>query len=55
MFNDFNLKDEEVMKILEDYKPLILKTATLNKGIDEDLIQEINIVVFRKLTRNRKK
>lgn len=55
MFNEFKLKDKEVIKIVNDYKPLILKESTLNKGIDEDLMQEIELEIFRALTKNRKK
>lgn len=55
MFNEFKLKDKEVIKIVNDYKPLILKESTLNKGIDEDLMQEIELEIFRALTKNRKR
>lgn len=55
MFNEFKLKDKEVIKIVNDYNPLILKESTLNKGIDEDLMQEIELEIFRTLTKNRKK
>lgn len=55
MFNEFKLKDKEVIKIINDYKPLILKESTLNEGIDEDLMQEIELEIFRVLTKNRKR
>lgn len=55
MFNNFELEDKEVIKILDDYKPLILKMSMLNNGIDEDLMQEIKIEIYRSLTKNRKK
>ena len=54
MFNEFNLNDKEVIKIIDDYKPLILKVSTLNNGIDEDLKQEVELEIFRALTKNRK-
>lgn len=54
MFNNFNLKDEEIMKIIEVYKPLILKKSTLNFRFDEDLCQEIKISIWRELSKNRK-
>lgn len=55
MFNDFYLSDNEVIKILNDYNPLILKESILKHGIDEDLMQEIKIEIYKSLTKNRKK
>ena len=52
--NGFLKTDKEVIKIIDDYKPLILKVSTLNNGIDEDLKQEIELEIFRALTKNRK-
>ena len=53
MFNNFNLSDEEIMKIIEDYKPLILNKSMINNRIDEDLNQEILIKIFKVLSTNR--
>ena len=53
MFNKFNLSDEEIMKIIEDYKPLILNKSMINNRLDEDLKQEILIKLFRVLSMNR--
>lgn len=55
MFNNFNLSDSEVIKILNDYEPLILKASILKKGLDEDLMQEIKLTIYKELTKNRKK
>ena len=55
MFNNFKLSDNEAIKIINDYKPLILKLATLSGKLDEDLEQEIKLVIYKRLTRNRKK
>lgn len=55
MFNNFNLKDEEIVKILNDYKPLISKYSIIDGKIDEDLQQEIEIAIYQTLSRNRKK
>lgn len=55
MFNDFNLNDNEVMKIIKDYNLLILRQSTLINGFEEDLKQEIELEIFRTLTKNRKK
>ena len=55
MFNDFSLSDEEILKIIEEYKPLILIRSKINFKFDEDLYQEIMIVIFKKLSENRKK
>lgn len=55
MFNNFNLTDNEVMKILNDYEPLIRKNSEINNRFNEDLYQEIKIYIFRVLSKNRKK
>lgn len=55
MFNNFNLSDEEIVKIIDDYNPLILRKSEINGRIDEDLIQEIKLFLFIVLSKNRKK
>lgn len=55
MFNNFNLTDEEIMKIINDYEPLILNYSTINFKYDEDLNQEIKLLIFKILSKNRKK
>lgn len=54
MFNEFNLSDEEIIKIIKDYKPLIINASIINVGYDEDLAQEIKIEIYKNLRRNRK-
>lgn len=54
MFNNFDLRDEEVLKILEDYNPLIINMSRLINGLDEDLMQEIKYMIYKTLTKNRK-
>ena len=54
MFNDFNLKDNEILKIIEDYKPLIIKNSKINFKFDEDLAQEIKLFIWKKLSKNKK-
>ena len=54
MFNNFDLSDEEILKILEDYKPLIVKMSRLRDGLDEDLMQEIKYIIYKNLKKNRK-
>ena len=54
MFNNFNLSDQEILKILEDYKNLINKNSVINGELDEDLQQEIKLWIFKILTKNRK-
>lgn len=54
MFNEFNLSDEEIIKIIKDYKPLIINASIINGGYDEDLSQEIKIEIYKNLRRNRK-
>ena len=55
MFNDFSLSDEEILKIIEEYKPLILSRSKINFKFDEDLDKEKVIDIFNKLSKNRKK
>ncbi len=55
MFNNFNLSDEEILKIMSDYKNLINKSSIINGKLDEDLQQEIKLLVFKNLSKNRKK
>ncbi len=54
MFNNFNLDDVEILKILDDYNPLITSMSRLRNGIDEDLMQEIKYMIYKTLTKNRK-
>ena len=55
MFNDFNLSDKEILKIMDDYKNLIDKKSIINGKVDEDLQQEIKLLIFKVLSKNRKK
>jgi len=54
MFNNFDLSDEEIIKILKDYNSLILSKSFINNKFDEDLYQEIRIRIFKILSKNRK-
>lgn len=57
MFKNYNLTDEEVLDILNQYERLINKYSKLyeNANIDEDLKQEIILKIYTTLTRNREK
>ena len=55
MFNNFDLSDEEILKIINDYENLINKNSIVNCKIDEDLQQEIKLLIFKTLSKNRKK
>lgn len=55
MFNDFNLSDEEIIRIIEDYNSLIISKSKLHYKFDEDLCQEIKLNIWRELSKNRKK
>ena len=55
MFNNFNLSDEEILKIINDYKNLIYKYSCINYRFDEDLKQEIEFRIFYVMSRNRRK
>lgn len=55
MFNNFNLSDDDVMEIINQYDNLINKYSRINGEIDEDLKQEIIIEIYKTLTKNREK
>ena len=55
MFNNFNLSDKEILKIMNDYRNLIYKNSFINDRFDEDLQQEIKLLIFKILSKNRKK
>lgn len=54
MFNNFSLTDNEIMKIVNDYEPLIRKNSEINNKFNEDLYQEIRIYIFKVLSKKRK-
>lgn len=54
MFNNFDLSDDEILKIISDYENFINKNSIVNCKIDEDLQQEIKLLIFRTLSKNRK-
>ena len=45
MFNNFDLSDQEILKIIEDYKNLINKNSVVSGSFDEDLQQEIKLLI----------
>lgn len=55
MFKNFNMTDDEVMVIINEYDNLINKYSRINGNIDEDLKQEITIEIYKTLTKNREK
>ena len=57
MFNNFNLTDDEVIEIINQYENLINKYSKLNidDDIDEDLKSEIIEKIYIVLTKNREK
>lgn len=54
MFNNFNLTDEEIIRIIEIYNPLIIRKSMIRDRFDEDLCQEIKMAFFKELSKNRK-
>ena len=55
MFNNFDLSDQEILKIIEDYKNLINKNSVVSGSFDEDLQQEIKLLIFKaKIEKNKK-
>lgn len=54
MFNNFQLTDKEILKIIEDYKNLIEKYSKIGDRQNADLEQEIKLFIFANLSKNRK-
>lgn len=54
-FNNYNLSNEEIEKILKDFRPDIKRASKIDGKIDEDCEQKIMIAIYQKLSRNRKK
>ncbi len=54
-FNNYNLSNLEIEKILQDMQPIIRQASKTNGHVDEDCEQKIRIALFNKLSRNRKK
>lgn len=54
MFNDYNLSNEEIEKILKEFRPVIKKASKINGKLDEDCEQRIMITIYQKLSKNRK-
>ncbi|HBC84341.1 MAG TPA: helix-turn-helix domain-containing protein [Clostridiales bacterium] len=54
MFNNFNLTNQEILTIIDNYKNLINRYATVDGKLDEDLEQEIKLLIFKVLSKNRK-
>lgn len=55
IFKNFNMTDDEVIEITEQYDNLISKYSKINGNVDEDLKQEIIIEIYKTLTKNREK
>lgn len=53
LFNNRTLSDEEAMKIIEDFKQLIIEKSEINRKFNEDLYQEITMKIYTSLTKNR--
>lgn len=55
MFNNFDLTDQDVLDILEEYDNLINRYSKVNGSFNEDLKQFIVMTIYEKLTKNREK
>ena len=47
MFNNFDLSDQEILKIIEDYKNLINKNSMVSGRFDEDLPLTIEFLFIK--------
>lgn len=54
-FNNYNLSNLEIEKIIKDFDEMIKKASKINGKIDEDCEQKIRFALFNKLSKNRKK
>lgn len=55
LFNNYNLTNEEIEKILTEFRPIIKNASKIKGKVNEDCEQKIMIAIFTKLSRNRKK
>ena len=55
LFNNYNLRNDEIEKILKDFRQDIKRASKIDGKIDEDCEQKIMIAIYQKLSRNRKK
>lgn len=53
-FNNYSLNDEEINKILIDYRSVIREASKVKGKLDEECEQRIMIAVYNKLRKNRK-
>lgn len=54
-FNNYNLSNSEIEKILKELDSIIKQASKINGQIDEDCEQKIRIAIFNKLSKNRNK
>lgn len=52
-FNNYSLSNEEIEKIIMDYRPVIRKAAKIDGKLDEECEQKIMIAIYQKLSKNR--
>lgn len=53
-FNNYALLDDEVLKIIDDFKDEIRLSSIVFGKFNEDCEQEIKTRIYKSLTRNRK-
>lgn len=54
MFNNYDLTNTEIEKIIKEFKGDIKRAAKINGKVDEECEQKIMIAIYQKLSRNRK-
>lgn len=54
-FNNYSLSNSEIEKILKEFEPIIRQASKIGGKVDEDCEQKIRLVLFNKLSKNRKK
>lgn len=55
LFNNYSLSNEEIEKILKDFRGEIKRASKIDGKINEDCEQKIMITIYQKLSRNREK
>lgn len=53
-FNNYSLSNLEIEKILKDFESTIRQASKIDGKYDEDCQQKIRLVLFNKLSKNRK-
>ena len=55
VFNNYTLSNDEIEKILKNFRSDIKQASKIDGILDEDCEQKIMIAIYQKLSKNRRK